>query len=275
MPRRFEKTGFWVWVTAVFFYPIAAIGKTVQNGAEHIRRPGGVLLVMNHVSHLDPPVDAVFVHRNGRVPRFLAKASLFRTPLFKYLISGAGSIPVHRQSAGAADSLVAATEALRAGKLVVIYPEGTITKDPTGWPMRARTGVARLALDCLEHDIPVLTAARWGTRDIFNAYTRKFRPFPRRKIQFDVSAPVDLAEFTGREVNNELLREVTDFLMTRVRDQLAVLRGEPAPAGFYVPAKAKLAEKKREKAEQQEKAEQAGETERSGQAAKSESDVDG
>lgn len=239
MPARFEKTGFWVWVTAVFFYPIAAIGKTRWTGAEHIHHDGGILLVMNHISHLDPPVDAVFVHRNGRVPRFLAKASLFRMPVFKYMIRGAGSIPVYRQSVGAADSLVAAREALQNGKLVVIYPEGTITKDPTGWPMRARTGVARLALDCLEHDVPVLTVARWGTSDILNGYTRKFRPFPRKKISVDVSPPVDLTGFRDRTVNNDLLREVTDFLMVGVRDQLAKLRGEPAPAEFFVPSKAK------------------------------------
>ena len=109
-----------------------------------------MLVVMNHISHIDPPIDAVFVHRNGRVPRFLAKDSLFRMPVFKHMISGAGSIPVYRASASAGDSLVAAKEALRDGKLVVIYPEGTITRDPDGWPMRSRTGVARLALDCLE-----------------------------------------------------------------------------------------------------------------------------
>jgi 1-acyl-sn-glycerol-3-phosphate acyltransferase len=122
---------------------------------------------------------------------------------------------------------------------VVIYPEGTITRDPEGWPMRARTGVARLAMDCRESGVPVLTVARWGTRDILNGYTRKFRPFPRKKITFDVSDPVDLSEFKGRDVDNPLLREVTDLLMTRVRDQLAVLRGEPAPTEFYSRARTK------------------------------------
>jgi 1-acyl-sn-glycerol-3-phosphate acyltransferase len=239
VPARIEKSGFWVGVTAVIFYPIAALGKMRTTGEENIQRPGGILLVMNHISHLDPPMDAVFVHRNGRVPRFLAKDSLFRVPLFKHMISGAGSIPVYRQSVGAADSLVAAKEALRNGKLVVIYPEGTITKEPTGWPMRSRTGVARLALDCLEHDIPVLTAARWGTRDIFNSHTRRFRPFPRKKITFDVSPPVDLSGFRGRPKSNDLLREVTDLLMVRVRAQLAGLRGEEPPAEFYVPGRAK------------------------------------
>jgi 1-acyl-sn-glycerol-3-phosphate acyltransferase len=239
VPRRLEKSGFWVWVTAVVFYPMAWLGKTTSDGAENIRRDGGILLVMNHISHIDPPVDAVFVHRNGRVPRFLAKDSLFRMPVFKHMISGAGSIPVYRASAAAGDSLVAAKDALRAGKLVVIYPEGTITRDPDGWPMRSRTGVARLALDCAESGVPVVTAARWGTRDILNAYTRKFRPFPRKKIRFNVSSPVDLTEFKGREPDNETLREVTEFLMTRVRDQLAQLRDEPAPTEFYSPAKAK------------------------------------
>jgi 1-acyl-sn-glycerol-3-phosphate acyltransferase len=237
--RRYEKTGFWVWVTAVFFYPIAAMGRMRTTGVENLHREGGLLLVMNHVSHLDPVVDAVFVHRNGRVPRFLAKESLFRMPFFKYLISGAGSIPVYRGSASAGGSLVAAQEALRDGKLVVIYPEGTITKDPTGWPMRSRTGVARLAVECLEHGIPVVTAARWGTREILDGYTKKFRPFPRKKITIDVSEPVDLSAYKGRALDNDLMREVTDHLMVRVRDQLAGVRGEPAPTGFYVPAKAK------------------------------------
>ncbi|MFC4856493.1 lysophospholipid acyltransferase family protein [Actinophytocola glycyrrhizae] len=226
-------------MTAVVFYPIAWLGKTTMNGAENIRRSGGILLVMNHISHLDPPMDAVFVHRNGRVPRFLAKASLFRVPVFKRMISGAGSIPVYRESASAGDSLVAAREALDNGKLIVIYPEGTITKDPDGWPMRSRTGVARLAVHCLENDVPVITAARWGTRDILHSYTKKFRPFPRKKVTFDVSEPVDLSRFKGRELDNDLLREVTDFLMTRVREQLAGLRDEPAPDGFYSPARAK------------------------------------
>jgi 1-acyl-sn-glycerol-3-phosphate acyltransferase len=184
-------------------------------------------------------VDAVFVHRNGRVPRFLAKESLFRMPVFKHLIGNAGSIPVYRASASAGDSLVAAKKALQDGKLVVIYPEGTITKDPDGWPMRARTGVARLAMDCLEHDIPVLAVARWGTNHILNGYTKKFRPFPRKRVHINVSAPVDLSAYRGKPLTNELLRDVTDMLMNEVRELLAEIRDEPAPAEFYVPAKAR------------------------------------
>lgn len=236
MPRRIEKSGFWVGVTALIFYPISWIGKVVPTGREQLRHDGGILLVMNHVSHIDPPVDAVFVHRQGRVPRFLAKDSLFRVPVFKYMISGAGSIPVYRRTGGAADSLSAASEALRAGKLVVIYPEGTITKDPDCWPMRSRTGVARLAL---ENDVRVLTAARWGTNHILDGYAKKFRPFPRKRVRIDISEPVDLSAYQSEPVTNDVLREVTDLLMGRVKDQLARIRDEPAPDGFYQPSRAK------------------------------------
>ncbi|MGH3756346.1 lysophospholipid acyltransferase family protein [Actinophytocola sp.] len=220
----------------MIFYPLAWLGKAVPSGSEQIRRPGGILLVMNHVSHIDPPVDAVFVHRNGRVPRFLAKDSLFRVPVFKYMIRGSGSIPVYRRTSGASHSLSAANEALRTGKFVVIYPEGTITKDPKGWPMRSRTGAARLAL---ENDVPVLTAARWGTNFILDGYAKKFRPFPRKRVYIDVSEPVDLSAYRGRPITNEMLREVTDLLMSRVKDQLATIRQESAPEGFYAPSKAR------------------------------------
>jgi len=236
LAKRLEKSGFWVTVTAVIFYPIAAIGKVVTRNAERIQRSDGMLLVMNHISHLDPAVDAVFVHKNGRVPRFLAKESLFRVPLFKYLIRGAGSIPVYRRSAGAADSLEAANASLSEGKLVVIYPEGTITTDPDGWPMRAHTGAARLAL---ANDVAVIPIARWGTREIFNGYTRKFRPFPRKRITINVGAPIDLSTYRDKPLTNELLRQVTDLMMTEVQKLLAEVREEPAPAEFYNPARKK------------------------------------
>jgi 1-acyl-sn-glycerol-3-phosphate acyltransferase len=234
VPARIEKSGFWVRLTCLIFYPLSWIGKTVPHDGDRIRRPGGVILVMNHISHLDPPVDAVFVHRHGRVPRFLAKDSLFRVPVFKYMIKGAGSIPVARGSAGATESLEAASESLRSGRLVLIYPEGTVTKDPDFWPMRPKTGVARIAL---ANDVPVIPAARWGTNYIFNGYTKKFRPFPRKKVHIKVGEPVDLSAYRDKPITNELLREVTDLLMVKVRDQLADLRAEPAPEEFFVPGK--------------------------------------
>ncbi|HET9140789.1 lysophospholipid acyltransferase family protein [Actinophytocola sp.] len=232
MARR-EKGGFLIGVIAVLFYPLSWMTKFVQRGRERLPREGGVLLVMNHVSHFDPIVDAVFVHRNKRVPRILAKESVLRIPVFGKMARAVGTIPVYRGTAEARHSLAEAVDALGAGKLVLIYPEGTISKDPDSWPMYPRTGVARLALDS---DVPVVPVARWGTQAVLNGYTHKFRPLPRKTVTFSVGEPVDLSAYRGQEVTPALLREVTNVLMTRVVELVAEIRGEPAPKEFFRPA---------------------------------------
>lgn len=222
-----EKGGFWVGLAAAVFYPLTGMlaRRDVTHG-ERVPRQGPAILVLNHTSHLDIPYDAVFVHQQRRVPRFLAKHSLWNIPFVKRVLVGAGQIPVYRGSADAKQSLRAAHQALREGKLVVIYPEGTITKDPNGWPMHARTGVARLALD---NDVPVIPIARWGTRSIYDHYTKKFRPFPRKTVWIRVGEPVDLSTYRGQRQTATLLREVTSLLMDRVTEMLADIRQEPAP----------------------------------------------
>lgn len=222
-----EKGGFWVGFAAALFYPITYLGRRVYRGGERVPREGGALLVMNHISHMDPAVDAVFVHRQGRVPRFLGKDSLATVPIFGRIFLGAGSIPVYRGSSNAGDSLRAAHQALRDGKVVVIYPEGTITRDPAGWPKRSYTGVARLALAA---DVPVIPIARWGTSQILDFYNKKLHLFPRKTITHSVGEPVDLSAYREKEQTGPIRREVTDLLMHEVTELLAGIRGERPPA---------------------------------------------
>jgi len=229
--REREKSGFWVWLTAVVFYPTTwLLGRWQAVGLDRLPATGPVLVVANHISYLDPVYSAVFVHRARRVPRFMAKHSLWNVPVLGTVLRGSGQIPVYRESIDAQRSLRSATEALRAGRVVVIYPEGTITRDPAGWPMHSRTGVARIALT---NDVPVVPLVHWGTRDVYDHYRKRFRPLPRKRLVLRCGDPIDLSEYRGREVDAGLLREVTDHLMTVVRDQLAEVRGEPAPAVFY------------------------------------------
>ncbi len=226
-----EKSGFWIAFCAMFFYPIGWVtGRGRYLGREYIPATGGALIVANHISHLDPVFSGLIVHRARRVPRFLAKHSLWSTPVLGRALAGSGQIPVYRESADAQQSLRDGTAALRDGKIVIIYPEGTITRDPDGWPMHSRTGVARLALTA---DVPVVPMVHWGTSRVLNMYTKKFRPFPREEITVRCGEPVDLSAYRGREIDAGLLREVTDLLMTRVRELLADVRHEPAPATFF------------------------------------------
>ena len=228
---RREKGGFWIAFCAVFFYPMGwLLGRSRFEGKEHIPSTGGALLVANHISHLDPIFSGLVVHRARRVPRFLAKNSLWSKPVLGWAMRGSGQIPVYRESADAQHSLREGTRALTDGKVVVIYPEGTITRDPEGWPMLARTGVARLALSA---EVPVVPFVHWGTRDVYDGYKGKFRPLPRKPITVRCGEPIDLAAYRGRPLDASLLREVTDVIMCRVKELLAEVRREEAPVQFF------------------------------------------
>src|SRR5215207_1776478 len=101
--------------------------------------------------------------------------------------------------------------------------------------MQARTGVARLALTT---DAVVLPVAQWGPQEVHDYHNKKLRLRFRAPADYQVGRPIDLsaqraAVRDGRPLSVALLRETTDLIMTRVRDELAELRGEPAPLAFH------------------------------------------
>ncbi len=226
--RRREPGGPWVALAAAVFYPLTRLlARRRMVGLERVPATGPALLVCNHVSYLDPVYTAVFVHRARRVPRFLAKDSLWRLPVLGRTMAGSRQIPVRRGSGDAGSSLSAAADALRAGGVVVVYPEGTVTRDPEGWPMPARSGAARLALD---HDVPVLPVAHWGTREVYDHYRRRFRPSPFTVCEVRAGAPINLDDLRTRVdptgPDAALLRAATDRLMAAVRAEVGAARGE-------------------------------------------------
>jgi 1-acyl-sn-glycerol-3-phosphate acyltransferase len=168
---------------------------------------------------------------SGRVPRFMIKAGVFGWPVIGYMMKGSGQIPVYRGTVDAAQTLRDAVDALRRGEAVVIYPEGTTTKDPANWPMQAKTGIARLVLLCPE--VPVVPIGQWGAHRMGGFSLERLGR--RRTSLASVGEPLDLSRYHGEEPTGELLREITDEVMAAVRAEVADLRGEPAPAEFYVP----------------------------------------
>jgi 1-acyl-sn-glycerol-3-phosphate acyltransferase len=228
---RHGRVGFWLRVAWAVIYPVdSVLFKLRWLGREHIPATGGVLVAANHISYADPLTFARFVWDAGRVPRFLAKDELFRVFFLRRVLRGAGQIPVHRGSTDAHASLRDAVAALAAGEAVCIYPEGTVTRDPDWWPMVSRTGVARLALAT---DVPVVPVAQWGPQEAVDIYRKRFRPLPRKTATCVAGPPVDLSAYRGRPQTAELLREVTDVIMARVRDLLGELRGETPPTQFW------------------------------------------
>ena len=111
-----------------------------RSGFARSIRPATAFVATNHLSWFDPLPMAHLLWDNGRPPRFLGKESVFKVPLVGQLLLNCGQIPVYRDTDGAADSVRAAVAAVEAGEAVVVYPEGTITRDPELWPMSAKTG---------------------------------------------------------------------------------------------------------------------------------------
>jgi 1-acyl-sn-glycerol-3-phosphate acyltransferase len=251
---RRGRVGFWLGLAVIVLYPLnSVLFKLRWRGTEHIPKTGGVLAVANHVSYADPITFARFIWDSGRIPRFLAKESLFRTFFVRNVMRGAAQIPVHRGAADAQGSLRDAIAALEQGECVCIYPEGTVTRDPDWWPMQARTGVARLALTC---DVPVVPVAQWGPQFAVDVYRKRYRLLPRKEVHCLAGPPIDLSAYRGRPQTAELLREVTDLIMVRVRDLLGEVRGETPPDRFWRPTPAAGAEPADAASEEQEEREE-------------------
>jgi 1-acyl-sn-glycerol-3-phosphate acyltransferase len=175
-----EQRGFWVRLVVGVIKPtVTVLARRTWRGAEHIPASGGAIIAANHLSQLDPLVVSHFVYNNGRVPRFLTKAAVFSAPLVGRAMRETGQIPVQRGSLEAAQALDEAVRAVRAGRLVVVYPEGTTTRQPDHWPMRGRTGVARLAMLT---GAPVIPIAQWGAQRLHDPLANKLRLRPRTPV---------------------------------------------------------------------------------------------
>lgn len=211
---------------------LMSLTKREWSGAEHLPRGRGFVAVSNHISHVDPFIFAHFLNDAGIVPHFLGKVEVFRIPVVGSILRGAGQIPVHRESGQASDAYGAAVAAIREGKCVSIYPEGTVTREPGLWPMRGKTGAARVAL---ETGCPIIPIAQWGAQKILAPYGHRPSLVPRHTMRVRAGRPVDLSDLDGRPVTAEVLADATERIMVALTTELEVLRGEKAPAGRFDP----------------------------------------
>jgi 1-acyl-sn-glycerol-3-phosphate acyltransferase len=232
-----RRTAAWR-LTEIFVIPLGRlfIGTRLHH-AERVPPSGAFILAPNHTSDIDPVVMGLALYRAGRLPRFLAKASMFRAPVLGGFMRSTGMIPVERGVVGGSgrggDPIAAARRLTTEGAGVVIYPEGTLTRDPDLWPMRGKNGAARLALQA---GVPVIPAAHWGEQAILPRWTKKPRLIPRRRVDVLFGDPVDLSPWQGKPITETVLTEATLAIMQAVTALVAELRGETAPAERWDPA---------------------------------------
>jgi 1-acyl-sn-glycerol-3-phosphate acyltransferase len=213
--------------------PMMTITRREWSGAEHVGKPGdGLVVAANHMSWFDPMVIAHFMNDNDRALRFLAKDRLFEVPIAGRIIAGAGQIPVYRHTTEASDAVRAAVAAVNAGEAVVVYTDGTLTRDPDLWPMMGKTGAARIALLSGK---PVVPLAHWGAQDVMGPYRKEFHAFPPKRVKVTAGPPVDLDDLRSRELTTDVLIEATSRIVDAITHLLGLLRGQTPPVDRWNP----------------------------------------
>ena len=232
--RKLEKRRGWAFTLAASILKptlLSASSRTWIDG-EKIPATGGCIVVINHISHVDPLLSAHFVYDHGRLPRYLAKSGLFKNKYLAGFLASAGQIPVERLSRNAIGAYDAAVKAVREGECIVVYPEGTLTRDPDLWPMKGKTGAARIALAT---GCPVIPVGQWGAQHILPPYTKTPHLLPRKNIVMKAGDPVQLDDLLAQPPTAETTAQATDRIMLSITAIVADLRGETSPTERYDP----------------------------------------
>jgi len=181
-------------------------------GVHHIPRDGGAILSINHVGYLDFALTGTAALPTGRYVRFMAKKEVFDNKLAGPLMRGMHHICVDRSSGSA--SFVAALRALRAGEIVGIFPEGTIS---VSFEIKElKSGAVRLAMAA---GVPVIPTIVWGSQRI---WTKKVKRNLRRE-KFPVTVafgePLYFDKQSNVEASESVLRETMIAMLHKVQDK--------------------------------------------------------
>lgn len=166
-------------------------------GEEHIPAEGGVVLCCNHMSNLDPTTMAGFVRRPVR---YIAKKELFEKRWSAKLLSALGAFPVDRQTTDM-KALKTAIKLLKNGEALGIFAEGTRVKE--GEAKAAKAGVALFALKGDAPIVPICISSKYKFRSI---------------VHIRYGEPIYLDEYKGQKVTTEMMEEITEKVMEKVRE---------------------------------------------------------
>ncbi len=172
-------------------------------GRENVPAASPCIITANHIHNF----DIIFLGRyTPRFPHFMAKQELYRNPLFGWYIRQLGSFPVNR---GESDkwALRQAGRVLADGQILFMFPEGTRSGRQARMK-RGKVGAVKLAL---QHQVPLLPAAIWGTEKLRFTFTRA------SQVHIRYGPPLDLVALAGDPpYHHQTLRDLTDQVMRQI-----------------------------------------------------------
>jgi 1-acyl-sn-glycerol-3-phosphate acyltransferase len=174
---------------------------------------GAVILASNHASFLDPPLVGSGLRRECT---FLARDTLFRFGPTRWLLTKWQAVPIDREG-GSASGMKRILDALNRGRAVILFPEGTRTRD--GHLQKVRSGVGLIAA---KTDAPVVPVRVWGT---FEAYGRHVK-FPRpKRVTVKYGEPLHFCELRAEAKNcsKDRLKEIYQEIANKIMAAIAAL----------------------------------------------------
>ncbi|GAB3010028.1 lysophospholipid acyltransferase family protein [Mycobacterium bourgelatii] len=198
--------------------------KITVTGVENLPTSGGAVVAINHTGYLDFMLAGLPFYQQGlhRKVRFMAKQEVFDHKITGPIMRSLRHIPVDRASGGA--SFDAAVERLKAGELVGVYPEATISRS---FEIKEfKSGAARMAI---EAGVPILPHIVWGAQRVWTKGHPKKLLRPKVPIQVVVGEPIEPTLPVGEL--SALLHSRMQHLLLQAQEQYG-----PHPAGeFWVP----------------------------------------
>lgn len=193
-------------------------------GVENLPVTGGAVIAINHTSYFDFTFAGLPAYRQGlgRKVRFMAKKEVFDSKLTGPIMRSLRHISVDRASG--AESFDHAVEALKAGELVGVYPEATISRS---FEIKEfKSGAARMALAA---GVPIVPHIVWGAQRIWTKGHPRKMWRPKVPISVAVGEPIE-PTLPAQELTH-LLHSRMQHLLERVQDEYG-----PHPQGeFWVP----------------------------------------
>lgn len=186
---------------------VKTLTRTEFIGLEHIPASGGIIIAINHMSHIDTPI--LFVNPVRSDITALVTTKYLERPLIKWFIETAEGIWIDRDIADFT-AIQTASKALAQGLALGIAPEGTRSK--TAQLQEGKPGTVMLAL---KSGAPIVPVGIAGTEDAFKRLLRLRRP----RITVRIGEPFTLPEFQPHHRSEELKRW-TDILMRRIAELL-------------------------------------------------------
>lgn len=198
---------------------VAANGtKMTFGGLDNIPDRGGAVIALNHTSYVDWLPASLAAYQRGRRLRFMIKAEMQEVRAVNYVIKQAKLIPVDRSAGG--DAYAVAVQRLRAGELIGLHPEATISRSYELRPFKS--GAARMAV---EAHVPIVPLIVWGAHRIWPKDHPK--NLVRNNVPITVVAGPVLSPSADADQLNDRLRDEMNSLLYRVQEEY------PHPEGEY------------------------------------------